>query len=67
MIHTEQQRDAVLRFARRHRDRLRVPTLPLTIGERVDLANVLEELIDFARGIPVATAATDRPRGARGA
>ena len=54
MIQTEKQRDIVLGIARRHRDRLRVPTLPLTIGERTELANALEELIDFARGIPIA-------------
>lgn len=53
MIQTERQRDIVLGIARRHRDRLRVPMLPLTIGERTELANALEELIEFARGVPV--------------
>lgn len=64
MIQTDAQRDIVLRIARRHRDRLRVPLLPITIAERTEIANALEELIEFARGIPVQTG---RPGGTRGA
>jgi hypothetical protein len=54
MIHTKDEAELVARKARRWRDTLRTaPLVKLSVGERADLAHILDELQHHAVHGPV--------------